>query len=76
VFAFKHFRTIGSDSDNICGKTGWGGKRNLPNEVKDTINTQMAERFAAKAIEIPFPQMEVRRKNNHPPLQRVKDVYD
>ena len=40
----------------------WARKYNLPDEVKDTINTQIAERFAAEGIEIPFPQMEVRLK--------------
>jgi len=40
----------------------WARKYNLPDEVKDTINTQIAERFASEGIEIPFPQMEVRLK--------------
>lgn len=40
----------------------WARKYNLPDEVKDIINTQIAERFAAEGIEIPFPQMEVRLK--------------
>ena len=40
----------------------WARKYNLPDEVKDTINTQIAERFAVEGIEIPFPQMEVRLK--------------
>ena len=40
----------------------WAQKYNLPDEVKDAINTQIAERFAAAGIEIPFPQMEVRLK--------------
>ncbi|MHB8163140.1 MAG: mechanosensitive ion channel family protein [Methanoregula sp.] len=40
----------------------WARKYNLPDEVKDTINTQIAERFAAEGVEIPFPQMEVRLK--------------
>ena len=40
----------------------WARKYNLPDEVKDTINTQIAERFAAEGIEIPYPQMEVRLK--------------
>ena len=57
-----HFRTIGSDSANIYRKNDRGRKHNLLDEVKDTINTQISDRFAAKAIEIPFPQMEVRRK--------------
>ena len=40
----------------------WARKYNLPDEVKDTINTQIAERFAAEGIEIPIPLMEVRLK--------------
>ncbi|MDO9326100.1 MAG: mechanosensitive ion channel family protein [Methanoregula sp.] len=40
----------------------WARKYNLPDEVKDVLNTQIAERFAAEGIEIPFPQMEVRLK--------------
>jgi MscS family membrane protein len=40
----------------------WARKYNLPDEVKDAINTQIAERFEAEGIEIPFPQMEVRLK--------------
>jgi len=40
----------------------WARKYNLPDEVKDTINTQIAECFAAEGIEIPIPQMEVRLK--------------
>ena len=40
----------------------WARKYNLPDEVKDTINTQIAERFAAEGIEIPLPQMDVRLK--------------
>ena len=40
----------------------WARKYNLPDEVKDTINTQIAERFAAEGIEIPFPQLDVRLK--------------
>ncbi|MDD1699254.1 MAG: mechanosensitive ion channel family protein [Methanoregula sp.] len=40
----------------------WARKYNLPDEVKDAINSQIAERFAAEGIEIPFPQMEVRIK--------------
>jgi len=38
----------------------WARKYNLPDEVKDAVNTRIAERFAAEGIEIPFPQMEVR----------------
>lgn len=40
----------------------WARKYNLPYEVKDSINTQIAERFAAEGIVIPFPQMEVQLK--------------
>ncbi|MFA4823978.1 MAG: mechanosensitive ion channel family protein [Methanoregula sp.] len=40
----------------------WARKYNLPDEVKDAINIQIAERFAAEGIEIPFPQMEIRLK--------------
>ena len=40
----------------------WARKYNLPDEVKDSLNSQIAERFAAEGIEIPFPQMEVRLK--------------
>jgi MscS family membrane protein len=40
----------------------WAKKYNLPDEVKDAVNTRIADRFAAESIEIPFPQMEVRVK--------------
>jgi MscS family membrane protein len=40
----------------------WARKYNLPDQVKDAINTRIAERFAKENIEIPFPQMEVRMK--------------
>jgi len=40
----------------------WAKKYNLPDEVKDAINSRLAEQFAAGGIEIPFPQMEVRLK--------------
>jgi small-conductance mechanosensitive channel len=40
----------------------WARKYNLPDEVKDTINCRIAERFAKEAIEIPFPQMDVHMK--------------
>jgi small-conductance mechanosensitive channel len=40
----------------------WARKYNLPDDVKDAINTRIAGRFAAEGIEIPFPQMEVRLK--------------
>jgi small-conductance mechanosensitive channel len=40
----------------------WARKYNLPDEVRDAINVQIAERFAKEGIEIPFPQVEVRLK--------------
>jgi MscS family membrane protein len=40
----------------------WAKKYNLPDEVKDAVNTRIADRFAAEGIEIPFPQIEVRVK--------------
>jgi small-conductance mechanosensitive channel len=40
----------------------WARKYNLPDEVKDTINCRIAERFTKEAIEIPFPQMDVHMK--------------
>lgn len=40
----------------------WMKKYNTPDEVKDTINLQIAKRFAEEGIEIPFPQMDVHMK--------------
>jgi MscS family membrane protein len=40
----------------------WARKYNLPDEVKDTINCRIVERFAKEGIEIPFPQMDVHMK--------------
>jgi len=40
----------------------WGRKYNLPDDIKDAINSRIAARFAAEGIDIPFPQMEVRLK--------------
>ncbi|MDD1702701.1 MAG: mechanosensitive ion channel [Methanoregula sp.] len=40
----------------------WAKAYNIPDEVKDAINTRVAARFAAEGIEIPFPQLEVRMK--------------
>jgi len=37
----------------------WARKYTLTDEVKDAINLQIAKRFAAEGIDIPFPQMEV-----------------
>jgi MscS family membrane protein len=40
----------------------WARKYNLPDEVKDAINSRIVTRFAEEGIEIPFPQMDVRLK--------------
>ena len=40
----------------------WARKYSLSDEIRDAINTRIAERFAQEGIEIPFPQMEVRMK--------------
>jgi MscS family membrane protein len=40
----------------------WARKYNLPDEVRDTINSAVACRFSEDGIEIPFPQLEVRMK--------------
>jgi MscS family membrane protein len=40
----------------------WAKKYNLPDEVKDAVNSRIADRFAAEGIDIPYPQMEVRVK--------------
>lgn len=40
----------------------WAKKYNLPDEVKDAINSRVVARFAEEGIEIPFPQMDVRLK--------------
>lgn len=37
----------------------WARKYNIPEQVRDTINCRIAERFAQEGIEIPFPQMDV-----------------
>ncbi|MDD1688581.1 MAG: mechanosensitive ion channel family protein [Methanoregula sp.] len=37
----------------------WAKKYNIPEEVKDSINCRIAERFAREGIQIPFPQMDV-----------------
>jgi putative transposase len=38
----------------------WARKYNLPDEIRDAINTRIADRFASEGIEIPFPRMDVR----------------
>jgi len=40
----------------------WAKAYNLPDEVKDSINTRIDQRFRDEGIEIPFPQMEIRMK--------------
>jgi MscS family membrane protein len=40
----------------------WAKAYNLPDEVKDSINVRIDQRFRAEGIEIPFPQMEIRMK--------------
>lgn len=37
----------------------WARAYNVPDEVKDAINTRIAARFVAENISIPFPQMDV-----------------
>lgn len=55
------FSEFGESSLNFILRV-WMKKYNVPDEVKDVINTRIAERFAQEGIEIPFPQMEVRMK--------------
>ena len=40
----------------------WAKAYNIPDEVKDAINTRIARRFKEEGIEIPFPQLEVKMK--------------
>lgn len=40
----------------------WARKYNIPDQVKDSINCRVAERFAREGIEVPFPQMDVHMK--------------
>jgi len=40
----------------------WAKAYNVPDEVKDAINTRIAKRFTEEGIEIPFPQLEVKMK--------------
>lgn len=40
----------------------WARKYNIPEQVRDAINSRIAERFATEGIEIPFPQMDVHLK--------------
>ncbi|MDD4483127.1 MAG: mechanosensitive ion channel [Methanoregula sp.] len=40
----------------------WARAYNIPDEVKDAINTRIARRFKEEGIEIPFPQLEVKMK--------------
>lgn len=37
----------------------WAKAYNIPDEVKDAINTRIAKRFTEEGIEIPFPQLDV-----------------
>ncbi|HXX55600.1 MAG TPA: mechanosensitive ion channel family protein [Methanoregula sp.] len=50
---------LGGSSLNLT-LYAWARKYNLPDEVKDAINSRIIARFAAEGIEIPFPQMDVR----------------
>ncbi|PKG32513.1 MAG: mechanosensitive ion channel protein MscS [Methanoregula sp.] len=52
------FTEFGNSSLNFILRV-WMKKYNVPDDVKDAINTRIAERFAEEGIEIPFPQMDV-----------------
>ncbi|MDD1696262.1 MAG: mechanosensitive ion channel family protein [Methanoregula sp.] len=58
----KAFFTEFSDSSLNFILYVWAKKYNLPDEVRDAVNSRISDRFAAEGIEIPFPQMEVRVK--------------
>jgi MscS family membrane protein len=55
------FTEFGESSLNFILRV-WMKKYNVPDEVKDAINTRIIERFAEEGIEIPFPQMDVHLK--------------
>ncbi|HEX3001010.1 MAG TPA: mechanosensitive ion channel family protein [Methanoregula sp.] len=55
------FTEFGESSLNFILRV-WMKKYNVPDEVKDVINTRIVERFAEEGIEIPFPQMDVHLK--------------
>jgi small-conductance mechanosensitive channel len=40
----------------------WAKAYNLPDEVRDSINSRIDQRFRDEGIDIPFPQMEIRMK--------------
>jgi small-conductance mechanosensitive channel len=52
------FMEFGDSSLNFILRV-WARKYNIPEEVKDSINCRIAEKFAKEGIEIPFPQMDV-----------------
>lgn len=53
------FKEFGDSSLNFVVYV-WAKAYNLPDEVKDSINTRIVDRFEAEGIEIPFNQLEVR----------------
>ncbi|MFA5332795.1 MAG: mechanosensitive ion channel domain-containing protein [Methanoregula sp.] len=55
------FKEFGDSSLNFVIYV-WAKAYNLPDEVKDSINMRIAERFEQEGIEIPFNQLEVRLK--------------
>jgi MscS family membrane protein len=52
------FAEFGDSSWNFILKV-WMVKYNVPDEVKDIINSKIAERFEKEGIEIPYPHMDV-----------------